>query len=136
MSTLNSNQSRASILAMLLFAATASSSAFAADVREMMEPGLKTVEADLKLNAEQKAKIDPILRKAVNQRMAVLKEYNFKPGNRPSFMNLISIRSKMSDITTVVHRQLVPILSNQQMEKFDDISEQKRQKMRSVLLGR
>ncbi len=68
--------------------------------------------------------------------MAVLKEYNFKPGSRPSFMNLISIRSKMSDITTEVHRQLVPMLSNQQMEKFDDISEQKRRKMRSVLLGR
>jgi len=86
---------------MLLFAATASSSAIAADVREMMEAGLKTVEADLKLSAERKAKIDPILQKAVNQRMAVLKEYNFNPGNRPSFMNLISIRSKMSLITPV-----------------------------------
>ena len=136
MRTLNSNQSRVSILAVVLFAATASLSAFAADVREMMEAGLKTVEADLKLSAEQKAKIDPILQKAVHQRMAVLKEYNFKPGNRPSFMNLISIRSKMSDITTEVHHELVPILSNQQMKKFDDISEQKRQKMRSVLLGR
>lgn len=136
MSTLNSKQSRASILAMLLFAATASSSAFAADVREMMEAGLKTVEADLKLSAEQKSKVDPILQKAVNQRMAVLKEYNFTPGNRPSFMNLISIRSKMSDITTEAHRQLVPILSDQQMLKFDDISEQMRQKMRNVLLGR
>ncbi len=59
MRTLNSNQSWASILAVLLFAATASSSAFADDVREMMEAGLKTVEADLKLSAEQKAKNRP-----------------------------------------------------------------------------
>ena len=102
----------------------------------MMEGGLKTIEADLRLSANQKQKVDPILQNAVEQRMAVLKEYNFKPGNRPSFMDLISIRSKMSDITTEVHRKLVPILSQKQMEKFDDISEQMRQKMRSVLLAR
>ena len=124
------------IMAVLLLAATTTSAALAVDVRAMMEGGLKTLEADLGLSADQKAKVDPILQSAVEQRLAVLKEYNFEPGNRPSFMDLISIRSKMSNITTEVHRKLVPILSNQQMQKFDDISEQMRQKMRSVLLGR
>jgi uncharacterized protein YycO len=136
MSVTKRNRGSTALVAMLFFAATASTTALAVDVRNMMEGGLKTLEADLSLSAEQKQKVDPILQSAVDQRMAVLKEYNFKPGNRPSFMNLISIRSKMSDITTEVHRKLVPILSQQQMEKFDDISEQMRQKMRSVLLGR
>jgi hypothetical protein len=136
MSVTQRNRGWAAMVAMLFFTATASTTALAVDVRNMMEGGLKTLEADLKLSADQKQKVDPILQSAVDQRMAVLKEYNFKPGNRPSFMDLISIRSKMSDITTEVHRKLVPILSQQQMEKFDDISEQLRQKMRSVLLGR
>lgn len=136
MSNPQHNRGWAAIIAVLLFAATTTSPALAVDVRAMMEGGLKTLEADLGLSADQKAKVDPILKSAVEQRMAVLKEYNFQPGNRPSFMDLISIRSKMSSITAEVHRKLVPILSDQQMQKFDDISERMRQKMRSALLGR
>ncbi len=136
MSVTQRNHGWATMVAMLFFAATASTTALAVDVRNIMEGGLKTPEADLQLSADQKQKVDPILQSAVDQRMAVLKEHSFKPGNRPSFMDLMSIRSKISDVATDVHRKLVPILSQQQMENFEDISEQMRQKMRSVLLAR
>lgn len=132
----NHSPAQANFVVLFVVMDVAALPALAGDMRNLMETSLKGVEAELNLSAEQKGKVDAILQNSINNRMAVFKEYNVKLGKRPSFMTLITIRSKMGQITADVHRQMVQILNDQQMENFDDISEVMRQKMRSALLGR
>ena len=121
----------ASALAMNLPMAVARS----LDLRAMMERDVKEIEHRLKLEAEKLAKVDRILRRGVDQRMAVLRKHNVTPGVRPPIPTLISVKSEMDGIRNSNHRELVEILPEPEMRIVEEMAEQMRQKIRAIILG-
>lgn len=105
------------------------------NLRAMMERDVKQIENRLRLEAKKSAKVDRILRKAVNRRMAVLRKHDVTPGVRPPISTLISLKSDMDNIRTENHRELLKILSEPEMQVVEEMAEQMRRKIRSIILG-
>ena len=107
----------------------------AANFRAMMEQDVKEIEKRLKLAGDKLAEVNKILTKAVERRMAILREHKVTPGVRPPISTLITVKSEMDRIRTENHRELMKILSEPEMQIVEEMSERMRAKIRSIILG-
>lgn len=105
------------------------------DLRATLAAEIEQMEAQIKLTPEQHAKAHPILMGGLDQRMALLDEYGITAGKRPGMMQAMSLRSKMGDIDSAIRAQLAPIFTPQQAQRFDQLGEASRARMKAVILG-
>lgn len=107
-----------------------------AELRKLLAAQAAQTEAELKLSADQKAKVHPILLNGVEQRMAVLNELGVSPGNPPGMLKGRKLRAKLDDIAAGLKVELKAVLSEPQMQAYDRITAQGKEKIKAAILGK
>lgn len=107
-----------------------------AELRKLLETQAAQTETDLKLSAGQKAKVHPILLNGVDQRMQVFDELGISPGNPPGMLTGRKLRSKLDAIAAGLKDQLKPVLSVEQMQAYERITENGKETIKAAILGK
>jgi len=102
---------------------------------QVLNSAMQNMDKLLKLTPEQKPKADAIMQGAVNQRLVVFSQYGVKRGQRPSIPTLLSIRSKMTAISSEAHAKMAHVLNPQQLQVFTTQTEQSGEQIKAMLLG-
>lgn len=90
----------------------------------------------LALTDEQIEKVEPVLRESAKKRDAILADYGMDPDNRdrsaekPKMRQMRAMRKEMSAVNKKTMRELEEILSDEQLEEFKRIQEERRGEMR------
>lgn len=101
----------------------------------MLEDVNKQTQARLQLTAEERAEVEPIMKKGLADRIAVFKNLGLEPGQRPAFSKLLELQSQMNTIRTKEHKELAQYLSENQLYIIDKVAEEWRGRFRKALLG-
>jgi len=94
----------------------------------------------LQLTDEQTEAVRPILEDAYLQQQAILENYgidleNTNDADRPGRRTLLRMRSDMNDVHKETKKKLEDILTGEHMGLWEELSEERRAKMREKLMG-
>jgi hypothetical protein len=104
----------------------------AAMAQEQMQ---QTIER-LELTNEQVEQVKPVLKKAASEQQKILSSYGMDPQSRqnstrkPGMRQMMAMRNEMQDVRENTMRELDPILSDEQLEEFKQIQEERQAAMR------
>ncbi len=135
-----------SILSLLIVSATLTFS-FNAQSQETEDPIAKLenriaeTKKRLNLTPEQEEQLTPIIEKSMDERLALLEKHGFKRDQgaerkRPSFSQMRALRSDMQELNEQTRESLAKILTEDQLEEWDDIQEENRAQMRERIRNR
>jgi len=110
------------------------------EASERLRAQMAEIEERLQLTDEQKEEVRPILVETHNQRQAVLAKHgidldDMESSDRPGRRTLRKMRGDMKDVNENASKQLQEILSEDQMDVWDEMQEERRTEMRKRLRG-
>lgn len=102
----------------------------------MTEAQLRAIDERLRLTPAQKKAMAPIMRASTRAREATMKKHGIDPdsGRKPGLFKLLDLRRDMLAVTRWTRAQLAPILSVEQMQEYERISEEQKQRMKQRLM--
>jgi len=111
--------------------------------RENIEHQIADMKTRLALSDAQTEQITPILEKSANTRKEILKEYgidlkNFDPDHRKklSFREKRQLGNELKASRKDTQKQLAQILSDKQMDKYRQIQQERKDKLREHMKSR
>ncbi|MEO1080961.1 MAG: hypothetical protein AAFY29_15495 [Pseudomonadota bacterium] len=97
---------------------------------------LEEMVARLELSEQQQADIEPIIRESVGKRQAIMESYGIGNGERPNPRKLRGMRGEMQDLQQETRTELSEILTDEQMEEYLALQEERQEKMREEMRRR
>ena len=103
----------------------------ATQIRQI-EQHIENVSQRLQLTEAQRTDLEPILSKNFEDRMNILQSYGFSKETRPklSLRKKLALRSDMNELRDQTRQDVSVILNDQQMDRFLEIQEENRKRMR------
>lgn len=125
-----------------IFCVAFSLMAFAADNQSAkLEQQLEQTKARLNLSDEQAEALYPVLKGSMTEQRRILSTYGVSLDNRAnaasrlSMKQALAMRKELEAVRDETRSALVPILSDQQMDEFQHIQDERRAEMRDRIRG-
>ena len=108
------------------------------EVAEQIKQNISANMERLNLTDDQKPLVEAILRDGAKKRQAVMTNYGFTQGDRPTLSRsqMRSLSGELKAISTDTTAKLSRILNGSQMAEYKKIKEEKRAQMRQQIRGR
>ncbi len=90
----------------------------------------------LELTDDQLAALEPIIRESMESRRAIMESYGLGDGQRPSPRKLRGMRGEMQEVQEATQAEVSEILSDEQMDEYLAIQEERRDEMRAEMRSR
>jgi len=108
----------------------------AEEAQAQLEARVEETAARLDLTPEQKAELAPILMDSMEKRDAILEEAGIQSGTRPKPQQLMAMRSELQALQKDTIEQVSAVLTEEQMEEFMLIQQERADEMRAQMQGR
>ena len=112
------------------------------DVAGQLQEQIAQDRERLALTDEQIEAIEPILRRSFEEQSAVLEDAGFsmdgqsRGGQRPNLRQLRALSRELDAIRASTREELAGVLSEQQLEEYDEIQQERRAQIRSRIEAR
>ncbi|MEM1189353.1 MAG: hypothetical protein AAGI72_12560 [Pseudomonadota bacterium] len=90
----------------------------------------------LELSEQQQSDIAPIIRESLGKGRAIMESYGIGNGERPRPRQLRGMRGEMQDLQQETQAELANILSDEQMDEYLALQEERQAKMREEMRSR
>ena len=94
----------------------------------------------LQLTEEQQEAIAPILENSMAERLAIMEEYGINPSDpdfkRPGMRTMRKMRKDMDRLDSNTRKQLENHLSDEQMDTWDELQKERKDRMRQQMQNR
>lgn len=108
--------------------------------KKQMADQLENIKDQLQLSEEQAAAIKPVLMNSFQERMAIIEKYGINPNDpnakRPKIRTMRSVGKEMDRVDKNVKDQLSNHLSAEQMETWEQLEAERKEKMRTQMRGK
>ena len=121
------------------FTPAASAMAFAQsseEIQAQLEAQFDETAERLDLTPQQKAELTPILMDSMEQRTEILEEAGIQSGQRPTRQQMMTMRSDLQTLQKDTIEQVSAVLTDEQMEEFMLIQQERADEMRAQMQGR
>lgn len=125
------------------FTPAASAMAFAqsseevqAQLEAQLEAQFEETAERLDLTPQQKAELTPILMDSMEQRTEIMEEAGIESGQRPTRQQMMTMRTDLQTLQKDTIEQVSAILTDEQMEEFMLIQQERADEMRAQMQGR
>lgn len=119
-------------------AADADNRQLSEEQRARLDARIEEVRERLDLTDEQKAALDPVLRKDFERRIAILNEHGVtrEGGEQPSRREARALRRDLKAAKKEAEKEIAGILDDRQMEEYRKIQDEAREEMRERIRTR
>lgn len=108
-----------------------------------LEQQITDMKKRLALTEDQSEQIKPVIEKSIAARREILKKYGIDPtkGDRQSFKKLSfsdkrKLRGELKEIKKTTHDKLEVILSEEQMDEYEGMQKERKEKLREHMKNR
>lgn len=105
------------------------------DVRAVIKDHYEHHLNELRLTAAREASLRRILEQNISERTDLFERHGLTPGNKPSFLKMLSLRADMRELVRNHRARLAQVLTEEQLAHWQHVEDALRTKIRTKMSG-